>query len=102
MFDLNHCNTLALLNSADESESVVPFRLHVPSGRLSGPTLKAERCFLGFDDAASSSIGRLATIAASFVMLQILVWSACCPNNLQILKLFGIFCFGASALVAYR
>lgn len=42
--------------------SPVPFRLYVPSGRLSGPILKPERCFLGFEESASSSRGLLGAI----------------------------------------
>jgi hypothetical protein len=37
----------------------VPFLLYVPSGRLSGPILKPERCFFGFEESASSSRGLL-------------------------------------------
>lgn len=40
-------------------EKSVPFRLYVPSGRLSGPILKPERCFLGFEASAPSSSGLL-------------------------------------------
>lgn len=40
----------------------IPFLLHVPSGKLSGPTLKPLRCFFGFDASVSSSSGRLKAI----------------------------------------
>jgi hypothetical protein len=47
----------------------MPFLLHVPSGRLSGPTLKPLRCFFGFDAGASSSRGRLGAISVSLWVL---------------------------------
>jgi hypothetical protein len=43
----------------------VPFRLCVPSGRLSGPILKPVRCFLGLGESASSSRGLLGAIVES-------------------------------------
>jgi hypothetical protein len=43
----------------------VPFRLCVPSGRLSGPILKPVRCFLGFGESASSSRGLLGVMVES-------------------------------------
>jgi hypothetical protein len=41
----------------------LPFLLYVPSGRLSGPTLKPVRCFLDCGPTASSSMGRLGAIS---------------------------------------
>jgi len=52
-----------------------PFLLHVPSGKLSGPTLKPVRCFFGCEEAASSSRGLLGAISTS------LEFSLTFPNN---------------------
>jgi hypothetical protein len=43
-----------------------PFRLQVPSGRLSGPILKPVRACFGFDATVLSSRGRLGAISARY------------------------------------
>ena len=48
----------------------VPFLLHVPSGRLSGPTLNPLRCFFGTDAGTSSSRGLLGAISQSFALIR--------------------------------
>jgi len=40
----------------------VPFLLHVPSGRLSGPTLNPVRCFFGRASPDSPSLGLFGAI----------------------------------------
>jgi len=50
---------------------MLPFRRHVPSGRLSGPTLNPPRCFLVSLMGASSSRARLGAMVAWYVGFEI-------------------------------
>lgn len=67
LLDLDHCCRLILLLLL-WGWDCRPFLLHVPSGRLSGPTLNPVRGLFGCDAAASSSRGLLGAIASSFFL----------------------------------